>query len=77
MVVLESDIEVLSNILNGAICYIVIFIVVIIIVWYVIDDVGCVAILWTAWIWSVFWLDFKIFLEFSLLNDFALWIKAI
>ncbi len=32
VVVLESDIEVLSNILNGAICYIVIFIVVIIIV---------------------------------------------
>lgn len=74
VVVLKSYEEVLSNILNGAICNIVVFIVVIIIVWDIIDDVGCVTILWIAWVWSVFWLDFSLFWELCLLDDFALWI---
>ena len=73
MVVLESDVEVLSNVLHFACSYIIILIVIIIIVGDVVDNVGCVATLTVALL--AFWLTLISKLA-CLLDHFALWVDG-
>jgi len=72
MIVLKSNIEILSDILNSAISNIIIFIVIIVIIRDVVYDIGCGTTLWACWIWCIFWFYFSIFMELGrFLDDFT------
>jgi hypothetical protein len=73
MVVLEGDVEVLSNVLHFACSYIIILVEIIIIIGDVVNDIGCVASLTVALLG--FWLTLISKLA-CLLNHFALWVDT-
>lgn len=76
MIVFDGDVEVLSNVLDFAVGHIVIFVVIIVIVGDIVDDVGGVTSLAVfGFITLTFWLTFVVQLA-CLLDDFALWVDS-
>lgn len=77
MIVLNSNVEVLSNVLDFTVCHIIILVVIIVIVGDIVDDIGSVTSL-TAGLGSIIFTLSLAFIRYlgCFLDEFALWVNS-